>query len=200
MDDQIPEDEPALLSAAEVAAAFGFALLATFAVLLVAPLLAAATTGILALLMALVTLTDARHFLIPDRYSLSAIPLGMMANLLVFHPGDWAAGLTESALGAVLAAGSFYLLRALWFALRGVEGLGLGDVKLAGAAGAWLGPTLLAPACLAAALAGLVAVAVMTLVPGRRLGLADHIPFGSFIAPVILLFWVLRLLAIVQIW
>ena len=34
--------------------------------------------------------------------------------------------------------------------LRGVEGLGLGDVKLATVAGGWLGPTLLAPACLAA--------------------------------------------------
>lgn len=158
------------------------------------PPLAAIATAILALLMALITLIDARHFIIPDLLSLPAIPLGAIASTAMFHADDWTGGLMESLLGAVLAGGSFYLLRALWFRLRGVEGLGLGDVKLAAAAGAWLGPGLLAPVCLVSALAGLVAVIVMALLPGRRLGMADQIPFGSFIAPVILLFWILRLL------
>ena len=120
----------------------------------------------------------------------------MAANVVVFHADDWLFGVQESVLGAVLAGGSFYLLRAVWFRLRKVEGLGLGDVKLAAAAGAWLGPGLLAPACLAAALAGIAAVGVLALRPGRRLAMADHIPFGSFMAPVILLFWAWRAVAL----
>lgn len=194
MDEHAQHDDGPLLGRTELAATVVFAVAITVACFLILSPLAAVATGVLALIMALITLIDARHFLIPDLLSLPAIPLGAIANIAVFHGDDWAAGLTESVLGAVLAGGSFYLLRALWFRLRKMEGLGLGDVKLAAAAGAWLGPGLLAPACLASALAGLVAVTVMALLPGRRLGMADQIPFGSFIAPVIVLVWLARTL------
>jgi leader peptidase (prepilin peptidase) / N-methyltransferase len=193
------DDEP-LLSRAAVAGCVGFALAVAAAAFTVAPPLAALATGVLALLMALITLTDLRHFIIPDVLSFPSVPLGILANIAVFHGDDWTAGLIESLLGAVLAGGSFYALRAAWLRLRGFEGLGLGDVKLAAAAGAWLGPALLAPACLAAALAGLAAVGVMALLPGKRVEMQDHIPFGSFIAPVVLLFWCWRLLESVPIW
>lgn len=164
-----------------------------------APALAAAIY--LCFTMALVTLIDARHFIIPDVISLPSIPLGAVANILVFTPEDWPAGLTESATGAVIAGGAFYLLRAFYFRFRGVEGLGLGDVKLAAVAGAWLGPEPLAMACLFAALGGLVA-ALFRLVAARggRLDAPAHIPFGSFIAPAILVFWLQKLWGIVSFW
>lgn len=189
------DDDAPLLAPWALAGSFAFAVAATVVAMLLLPPAAALATGILALMMSLITLIDMKHYIIPDLLSLPAVPIGMLANAVVFHGGDWAAGVTESSLGAVLAGGSFYLLRAVWFRLRSVEGLGLGDVKLAAAAGAWLGPALLAPACLAATLAGLAAVLVMLMLPGRRVALADHIPFGSFIAPVILLFWIWRLVA-----
>ena len=97
---------------------------------------------------------------------------------------------------ASLAAGGFYLVAALVYP----AGIGMGDVKLAAVAGAWLGPSLLAPACLASALAGLCAVAIMALRPGRKIAMNDEIPFGSFIAPVILGFWVWRVFDLVPIW
>ena len=198
-DQETDRDEP-LLSRMEVAAALAFALAITIALLALLSPLAAVSTGVLAALMALITLTDVRHFIIPNEFSFPAIPLGILANVAVFHASDWSAGVMESVLGVALAAGSFYLLRAVWFRWRGIEGLGMGDVKLAGVAGAWLGPDLLAPACLAAALAGLAGVVVMMLIPGRKIALADHIPFGSFIAPVILLFWTWRVFEDVPFW
>ncbi len=200
MSDQETDQDAPLLSRIEVAAALAFALAITIALLVLLSPLAAVSTGVLAALMALITLTDVRHFIIPNEFSLPAIPLGILANVVMFHAGDWSAGVMESGLGVALAAGSFYLLRAGWFRWRGIEGLGMGDVKLAGVAGAWLGPGLLAPACLAAALAGLAAVVVMMLIPGRKLALSDHIPFGSFIAPVILLFWIWRVFDGVPFW
>lgn len=54
-------------------------------------------------------------------------------------------------------------------------------------------------ACLAASLAGLGGAIVMRLM-GRRVGMSDEIPFGSFIAPVILLLWIGRLAPDVPFW
>jgi leader peptidase (prepilin peptidase)/N-methyltransferase len=200
VDEQVTDDDAPLLSRMHIFGCVAFAAVVTIAGMYLLTPAAALATGALALLMALIMLSDLRHFIIPDVLSLPAIPLGVIANIVVFHGEDWFAGLNESLLGAVLAAGTFYLLRALWFRMRGIEGLGLGDVKLAAVAGAWLGPSLLAPACLASALSGLMAALIMALLPGRRVELGDEIPFGSFIAPVILLCWVWRVLADVSIW
>ena len=71
---------------------------------------------------------------------------------------------------------------------------------LAAVAGAWLGPALLPTACLASAVDGLAAAAVMALLPGRKVRLSDEIPFGSFIAPVILGFWIWRVFDLVPFW
>ena len=200
VDEQVPDDDAPLLGPMAVAGCAGFAAAVTAAGFALVPPAAAVATGVLALLMALITLTDLKHFIIPDVLSFPAVPLGAVANIMVFHADDWMGGLTESILGAAIAGGSFYLLRALWFRLRGFEGLGLGDVKLAAVAGAWLGPALLAPACLAAALAGLGGVALLALRPGEKVGLRDEIPFGIFIAPVIFGFWAWRVLDAGSFW
>jgi len=200
VDEPVTDDDTPLLSRKVIAGAIVFAGIVAIAVFILVSPVAAVATFVLALIMALITLTDLKHFIIPNALSFPAVPLGIIANIAVFHADDWTAGLTESLLGAVLAGGSFYLLRAVWFRLRRYEGLGLGDVKLAAVAGAWLGPALLPTACLTAALAGLAGVAVMAILPGRRIDMTDQIPFGSFIAPVVLVFWVLRLLETVSFW
>ena len=162
------------------------------------PPAAAAFTACLFFAMALITLADFRHFIIPDMLSMPAIPLGLAANAVVLKEGDWLLGVSDGLTGAVLGGGAFLLLRSLYFRLRGVEGLGLGDVKLAGVAGAWLGPAALAPACLVAALAALAAALLLS---GRRkLHARLHIPFGSFIAPTIFLFWLTALAGMRLFW
>lgn len=172
---------------------FGAIGLAAFAALsLILDPVAAGFTAFLAVAMAAITWSDVRAFIVPDVLSLPSIPIGMAANSLVIHQ-NWDSGLLESLWGAIIGGGALYLVRYTYFRLRNVEGLGLGDVKLAAVAGAWLGPGLLAPACLAATLTALLAVLLLKLSGRAVSGAQLHIPFGSFIAPAILLFWGFRL-------
>jgi leader peptidase (prepilin peptidase)/N-methyltransferase len=194
MEDEQPKIVEPVLTRGDVLLV-GLLSVALFAGLLaLLPPAAAAFTACLFLGMALITLADLRHFIIPDMLSLPAIPLGLAAHALILKEGDWLMGISDGLMGAVLGGGAFFLLRSLYFRLRGVEGLGLGDVKLAAAAGAWLGPSALAPACLVAALAALAGVLLHAGFSGRpQLHARLHIPFGSFIAPTIFLFWLLAL-------
>jgi leader peptidase (prepilin peptidase) / N-methyltransferase len=161
----------------------------------------AAFSGYLFCTMALITWIDRRHFIVPDVLSLPAVAIGLLASTIIAPAGNWYSGMTEGLAGAVIGGGTLFLLRAAYFRLRGIEGLGLGDVKLAAAAGAWLGPAALAPACLVAALAGLLSVMVQAAVGGREaLNARSPVPFGSFIAPVIFAFWMIRILEDVPFW
>jgi leader peptidase (prepilin peptidase) / N-methyltransferase len=127
----------------------------------------AALSAYLFFTMALITVVDARHFIIPDLLSLPAIPIGVAASAMVVPDGDWLAGVTSGLAGALIGGGAFYLLRATYFRVRHIEGLGLGDVKLAAVAGAWLGPAALAPACLAATLTAIAALLLNAAISGR---------------------------------
>lgn len=171
-----------------------FAAGACLASLVWLPPVAALSTAILAFAMILITWTDLREFRIPDAVSFPAIAVGAVANTLVFHGADWHAGLAESAIGAGLGGGAFYLLRAAYYLFRGVEGLGLGDVKLAAVAGAWLGYEPLAMLVLVAAVAALAAVLIQNLYStATHFDRGVAIPFGGFLAPAILIFWLWRL-------
>ena len=78
--------------------------------------------------------------------------------------------------GALLALALGYRL------LRGREGLGLGDVKLMAALGAWLSPAYLGPLLLAASVAGL-AFAVLSRWRGAgEEGAPIRVPFGACLA------------------
>jgi leader peptidase (prepilin peptidase)/N-methyltransferase len=86
--------------------------------------------------------------------------------------------------------GAFFAFRVAYRRLRGFEGIGLGDVKLAAVAGVWLdwadlpiAVDIAAVSALAAALCGRLA--------GRELGLTGKLPFGAFFAPAIWVCWLL---------
>ena len=168
---------------------FGLSLAVFAGLLLLVPPVTAAFSAYLFFAMTLITLVDLRHFIIPDVLSLPAIPVGLAANAMVLAEGDWLAGLSSGVSGALIGSCVFYLLRAAYFRLRDAEGLGLGDVKLAAVAGAWLGPAALAPACLVASLSAISAVLLHGAFSGRHaLRAGRRVPFGSFIAPTILFF------------
>ena len=56
---------------------------------------------------------------------------------LKFNPFD--VGLTESIIGGLIGYGVIYLIRFIYFKIRKVEGMGLGDAKLFLLIGIWLG-------------------------------------------------------------
>jgi leader peptidase (prepilin peptidase) / N-methyltransferase len=143
---------------------------------------AAVATILLVFPMALITLIDHRHFVIPDLLSLPSTVIGLAVAGLN-------ASLPNHAIAALIAAGVLWALRLFYKQWRGIEGLGLGDVKLAAAAGAWLGLDALPMASLIATCAALVAV----MLRGGDVGPRTAIPFGSFIAPSICLMWLVQL-------
>jgi leader peptidase (prepilin peptidase)/N-methyltransferase len=151
---------------------------------------ASAFTGILIFSMLIITLTDSRRMLIPDIVSLPAIPIGIVATIssLPGRPQDL---FLDHAIAGFLGATALYGLRWIYFRFRGRIGLGLGDVKLAGVAGCWVGLDFLAVTLLLAAVAALVAAARSARGSGsEKLVAGTAIPFGSFIAPAIVMTWI----------
>jgi leader peptidase (prepilin peptidase)/N-methyltransferase len=118
--------------------------------------------------------------------------LGLLASGSLLVP--WSIGLVavDHLIGAAVGGAGFWLVREAYFRLRGREGLGLGDVKLAAAAGAWTGWQDLANVVLLAAAAAL-GLAIARAAVGRG-GVAgtDRIAFGAFLAPAIWIIWTLR--------
>jgi leader peptidase (prepilin peptidase) / N-methyltransferase len=177
------------LSNQDLSASAILAVLAAAASAIYFPVPVAVSALFLTFLAAGITISDARRFIIPDALSLPAIPAGVAAYVLTSGDGGWHAA-AASLLGALIGGISLFAIKAGYARLKGVEGLGLGDVKLFAAGGAWLGPENLAPCLLLASLAALVAVAGTVVIGGKRdLTRSTPVPFGAFIAPAIWLVW-----------
>ena len=153
-----------------------------------APGIGGALGAVLALLMLAIAVIDYRSFIIPDELTAAALALA-----LVYVAVTTAAPIVDSvaaaALRGVLCMLFFLGLRVLYRRLRGREGLGLGDVKLAFVAGAWLDWTMIPVAIEIAALAALGAYGTWRFFGGRSVTATSRLPFGLFFAPAIWLAW-----------
>ena len=85
-----------------------------------------------------------------------------------------------------------YAVGAGYARLRGRDGLGLGDVKLAGVAGAWLDWWMMPMAIELAALAALSTYLLRQRATARAVCATDRVPFGLFLAPSIWICWLLE--------
>jgi leader peptidase (prepilin peptidase)/N-methyltransferase len=83
----------------------------------------------------------------------------------------------------------FYGILVGYRMLRGHDGLGLGDVKLAAVAGVWLDWLGIAAAVEMAALSALAAYLAVSLFAGRKMRRTAALPLGLFLAPSIWLAW-----------
>jgi leader peptidase (prepilin peptidase)/N-methyltransferase len=120
------------------------------------------------------TVIDLRHRLLPNRILVPAFLAGaLLLTLAAALTGEWPA-LLRAGLGAVLLFAVFLVL-----ALISPRSLGMGDVKLAGFIGLFLGWLGWATLVLGA-LAGFVvqALVALLLLAGRRIGLRSELPFG----------------------
>ena len=136
----------------------------------------ALVTGLLSALAAI----DLSARRLPD---ILTLPLLLVAA--AFSPAD----ATSSLGGMVFAAGLLAGVSVLFRRIRGYDGLGFGDVKMAAGCGAWLGVQGVGPLLLVSALAALAAVATRRAfvpaagpaAPGIEPELLA-IPFGPFLA------------------
>jgi leader peptidase (prepilin peptidase)/N-methyltransferase len=138
--------------------------------------------GLLCLLCAILAWIDIRDGIIPDWLNLAIAGLGLVK---IMTTGDLSAAL--EAIGEGIAVGGvFWLLRRLYFSFRGIQGLGLGDVKFLSAAGIWVGVVGIAPVLLIATMTALACAGVMQL-SGRALTAQTSLSFGPFLAAGLLL-------------
>jgi leader peptidase (prepilin peptidase)/N-methyltransferase len=142
----------------------------------------------LACLMIAIAAVDARRFIIPDELTAAALALGLVHAAIGRSDGIGGALAIAALRGGIMAA-AFFGLWALYRRLRGREGIGLGDVKLAGVAGAWLDWPTIPVAVEIAALAALAVCLVRWLAFGRTFSATTRLPFGLFLAPAIWIAW-----------
>ena len=81
--------------------------------------------------------TDFNYFLIFDVITLPLAAIGVCVSVLNLNP--FYIDALSSLLGAIIGYLIIYLIRWIYFKIRKVEGMGLGDAKLFLAIGAWLG-------------------------------------------------------------
>jgi len=124
---------------------------------------------------------DARTYILPNAVTWGAAVCGIVAAGLLDDLRPWFA-IEEAVLRAVGTAGLLMLLRWGYDWIRHREGLGLGDVKLAAAVGAWL-PLDVIPLCFGLATSGALVTILCARLRGDRIDRTMRIPFGAFLCP-----------------
>jgi leader peptidase (prepilin peptidase)/N-methyltransferase len=145
----------------------------------------------LALLMSTIAAIDGRRFVIPDALTVAGFALALVHAAAQAPDAIMAAMAMAAVRGAALAL-IFYCIRGLYARIRGRDGLGLGDVKLAAVAGAWLDWSTMPIAIELAALAALAVYLLRQFALGRPIRATSRLPFGLFFAPAIWACWLLE--------
>jgi leader peptidase (prepilin peptidase)/N-methyltransferase len=147
----------------------------------------------LSLLMAAIAVTDSRRYIIPNELTAAAVALALLRAGTVGPDADWHA-VIWAVLRAAAIAVPFLALMIFYRRWRGRDGLGLGDIKLAAVAGAWLGFATIFAVIELAALSALGAYVVSGYLNKRPLKATAFLPFGLFLAPAIWIGWLIEAL------
>lgn len=143
---------------------------------------------------------DAEHMILPNAITYPGIAFAFIARLaLPFLMGQpyfddldmllngmlagmplWAASLIGGAIGALVGGGSLWLMGWIWEKLRGIEAMGLGDVKMMFMVGAYLGWRLTILNIFLGVLSGSLIGVVLMIRQGKR-NMQMLLPFGVFL-------------------
>ncbi|NIF24688.1 prepilin peptidase [Candidatus Pantoea multigeneris] len=128
-------------------------------------------------LLLLLSRIDLRWQLLPDVLTYPLLWLGLVFSLLTSDlPSP-----TSAILGALVGYLSLWLIARFYRLIRGVHGLGYGDMKLFAALGAWNGVECLGLIAVIAAIGALLSHA-MSLLAGRKCNHYSPQPFGPWLA------------------
>jgi leader peptidase (prepilin peptidase)/N-methyltransferase len=120
-------------------------------------------------------LIDGEFQLLPDAITLTGLAAGLLLSFVsaVRTP-------LSAALGAALGAGGLWLVAFVYEKVAGQEGMGLGDVKMLGMIGAFLGPSGVVVTVLLGSLGG--SAVGLLLMAARRGSMKTALPFGVFLS------------------
>ena len=150
-------------------------------------------------LLALVFI-DAEHMILPNAITYPGIVFAVVARIaipfltriphfddlpsLINGPFEglpiWVASLGGAVIGALAGGGSLWLMGFLWEKLRGVEAMGLGDVKMMFMVGAYLGWRLTILTIFVGVLTGSI-IGVLLMARQRERNMQMLLPFGIFL-------------------
>jgi prepilin signal peptidase PulO-like enzyme (type II secretory pathway) len=128
--------------------------------------------------LVVLALVDSRTKLLPDVLTMPLLWLGIVIQLF---PETRTVGLELSIIGAVAGYLPLWLLAQAYRFIRGRDGLGMGDLKLLAAMGAWSGPFVLPQVLLLAALLAIVVFVLERVFRRTSAGFHDERPFGPAI-------------------
>jgi leader peptidase (prepilin peptidase)/N-methyltransferase len=143
---------------------------------------------------------DAEHMILPNAITYPGIAFAVIARLaLPYLMGQphfedlpslmagvlngmplWAASLGGAVLGALIGGGSLWLMGWTWEKLRGIEAMGLGDVKMMFMVGAYLGWRLTIVTIFLSVLSGSVIGVLLMMRQGKK-DMQMLLPFGVFL-------------------
>jgi leader peptidase (prepilin peptidase) / N-methyltransferase len=156
---------------------------------------AAAAWAALCFLLLGLAVMDAETLLLPDRFTLPGLLLGLLVagarGVRAGTSGELAAGLRSAGaalLAALIAAAFLLLISGVYWLVRRRQGMGMGDVKLLAMLAAWLGlPRTALTFVLAVVIGAICGVLVLLLASrqgtdGERSASTLAIPFGAFLS------------------
>jgi len=123
--------------------------------------------------------TDLETMRLPNVITYPGIVIGLAFSL--FLPP----GIVASIIGAAVGAAIPWTIRWVWYQMKGVEAMGLGDVKMLAMIGAFLGWKQVWVVLFIASLTG--AIVGIAILRSRGRSLASRLPFGTFLAVAALL-------------
>jgi leader peptidase (prepilin peptidase)/N-methyltransferase len=143
---------------------------------------------------------DAEHMILPNAITYPGMVFALVARLAIpFLTGTphfddlpmllsgmlagmpvWAASLIGALIGALIGGGSLWLMGWTWERLRGIEAMGLGDVKMMFMVGAYLGWRLTILNIFLGVLSGSLIGIVLMARQGKR-NMQMLLPFGVFL-------------------
>jgi leader peptidase (prepilin peptidase)/N-methyltransferase len=153
------------------------------------------TTAIIALVF-----IDAEHMILPNVITYPGIVFAVLARVAIPlftgtpHFDDvpslmhgtfsglpiWAISLVGAFLGALIGGGSLWLMGWTWEKLRGIEAMGLGDVKMMFMVGAYLGWRLTILTIFVGVLSGSL-IGIVLMARQRERDMQMLLPFGVFL-------------------
>ena len=117
---------------------------------------------------------DLQHRILPNVITVPGTLIGLVLSL--FLPPGW----VSSLIGVAVGGGMLFGIAETYYRIRGIQGLGMGDVKMLAMIGAFLGWQLALVTLILASFGG--ALLGVALIVTKRGGMQAALPFGTFLA------------------